>query len=145
MLHTLVADPLRRSVGDATRTAAKRAFKGPFVPFRQASVRHFALPGMSSAATDRTLGTYRLRGRPRLAPVFWYTLLVATAKLRGRRLTVNNKKLVPRELARLATALKTARIGGRAVRRPPDRLADSGSGRARPALHDGERLMDRNG
>ena len=32
-----------------TRTAAKQAFRGPFVPLRQASVRHFAWVSMSSA------------------------------------------------------------------------------------------------
>ena len=53
--------PFRCSAPSAKRTAAKRAFKGPFVPYRQASVRRFALPSMSSAATDRTLGTCRLR------------------------------------------------------------------------------------
>src|SRR5271166_5888949 len=38
-----------------TRTAAKRAFRGPFVPLRQASVRHFAWVSVSSALTERTL------------------------------------------------------------------------------------------
>ena len=39
-----------------TRTAAKRAFRGPLVPLRQASVRHFAWVSMSSARNGEDIG-----------------------------------------------------------------------------------------
>ena len=67
MLLTFVPDPPRWSVGDPHADCGKRALSLPFVPVRQLMVCHLAAVSMSSAGFDRTLGMYRLRGRPRLA------------------------------------------------------------------------------
>ena len=50
-----------------TRTAVKRALRFPFVPVRQVIIYHLASASMFPAATDRTSGIGRGRGRPHLA------------------------------------------------------------------------------
>jgi hypothetical protein len=53
VLHALVMDALWRTIGDIrTRTAAKEAAKGPLVPLRQLTRRHFAVARTSSAGAE---------------------------------------------------------------------------------------------
>ena len=53
MLLTLVADPLRWSVGDAHADGGETSFQLPLVPMRQLKFRHGASASMSSADLDR--------------------------------------------------------------------------------------------